>query len=169
MGCDIHAYIEYVNGTNHVGEKDYWGFGKRTRIWRDYWLFALMAGVRNYWDVKPVAEPRGVPKDTSYDVREDYLLYVSENCPDEQGNCSKEDAKRWLEYNCSQQWDENRITGPDWHTPSWLTLDELKLVLKRYIEENPYDIKRPYGKELNAIIAAMEKLPDSRLVFWFDN
>ena len=64
------------------------------------------------------------------------------------------------------------VTNPDWHSHSWLTLDELKKVQKEY--ENTENFKQ-WGVhiELNAIIATMESLNASgkiaRFTFWFDN
>ena len=65
MGCDIHLYAE--------------GRDKKTGEWlplrlgdyvsRDYYFFALLAGVRNYYDVVPVAADRGVPEDITPVVR----------------------------------------------------------------------------------------------------
>jgi len=41
MGCDIHWHSEVkVDGV--------WHHHSNPRISRDYWLFALLAGVRNY-------------------------------------------------------------------------------------------------------------------------
>lgn len=37
---------------------------------RNYTLFAFLADVRNYWDVEPLAQPRGIPKDISDDLKE---------------------------------------------------------------------------------------------------
>src|SRR5271154_3790897 len=66
MGCDIHPYAE-------VRVKGQW---KRLRVHipnnRNYYAFSVLAGVRNGFGfagvvtgetVKPIAEPRGLPKD----------------------------------------------------------------------------------------------------------
>ena len=59
MGCDIHLVTEVkVGGTWYA-----WG---QPNVDRNYRLFAKMAGVRSYDDsIKPIAEPRGLPKDCS--------------------------------------------------------------------------------------------------------
>lgn len=58
MGCDIHLHIEIrVNGK--------WEHYGAPQVQRDYDLFALMAGVRNYSNSVPVAKPKGLPEDVS--------------------------------------------------------------------------------------------------------
>lgn len=57
MGCDIHLFAEIkLRGTWHVYS--------HPEIDRNYELFGFMAGVRGY-DVKPIAEPRGLPDDAA--------------------------------------------------------------------------------------------------------
>jgi hypothetical protein len=59
MGCDIHCFTEVrINGAWHLWDQPDPG--------RHYSMFALMAGVRNYGnEIKPIAEPRGLPADVS--------------------------------------------------------------------------------------------------------
>lgn len=86
MGCDIHLVTEVRrDGRWHIaepfypcracgpdgwydeGEACYWcGGEKRINHFseRSYGLFALLAGVRNYYEVMPLAEPRGLPGDS---------------------------------------------------------------------------------------------------------
>jgi len=89
MGCDIHLYVErqkadgswvrvpdskgpihpYFDPKADEKHKDYfnktaWDTG------RDYNLFARLAGVRR--NIKPIAEPRGVPADKSKSVAKDW-------------------------------------------------------------------------------------------------
>lgn len=81
MGCDIHFFTEYkrvIGGQPKWVSMDYFKhnpyfsseesddegpefdvvplFGRR-----DYRLFSLLAGVRNYSKIKPISEPRGMP------------------------------------------------------------------------------------------------------------
>ena len=44
---------------------------------RNYALFGLLAGVRNY-DIKPIAPPRGFPKDVSKSIAEEYDSWGSD-------------------------------------------------------------------------------------------
>jgi hypothetical protein len=69
VGCDIHVYVEKKDGhgiwqllpdpTNY----DDWGLN------RNYSTFGLLAGIRDY-DVPPIREPRGLPKDISEGLKE---------------------------------------------------------------------------------------------------
>lgn len=58
MGCDIHVFIE-------AKINDQWHLVDMPHIDRWYSLFARMADVRNYGDVVPISQPRGVPEDAS--------------------------------------------------------------------------------------------------------
>ena len=98
MGCDAHMYVEmvtdgkwqYVNppfNEKCLGEDrdEEWGreyydrhkydsavFGSpemRWNFWQCYYAFALLAGVRNRWDVVPLAPKRGIPFDVSPEVK----------------------------------------------------------------------------------------------------
>jgi hypothetical protein len=108
---------------------------------RDYQLFALMAGVRG--DLEPVSEPRGLPEQISWEIDEEAFEYAGgEKRPE-----------------------------PDWHTYSWLTLDELYEVRRRYLSLTPKIYRAE--DELAMLIAAMEEMAKQgrgpKLVFWFDN
>ena len=69
MGCDIHAFIEekYLH-------KDTYRCVAKLFLNRDYYLFALLAGVRYKKDFPctPMYEPKGIPCDLSYQVNYDY-------------------------------------------------------------------------------------------------
>lgn len=67
MGCDIHIWAEGKLPTHTI-----------TRLTsrdepRIYNAFAFLAGVRNYADIKPLSEPRGIPQDCPANLRR-YLL-----------------------------------------------------------------------------------------------
>jgi hypothetical protein len=155
MGADIHGFVELKNKNSK-----WYSSVAKVFIDRDYCLFGLMAGVRG--NNPPVVPPRGIPIDLSGAAQDEYYYYVSE----------KDDPKiieQWLSSGISTVYDEKYdiITHPDWHTPSWLSLSELKLVkgLLTIIQEYEHTT-------LNSIIAMMEVLSDQgdvRLVFWFDN
>jgi hypothetical protein len=81
MGCDIHCWAEAKkpDGTwdvvpGIVTRDTEPGNPGEAVEGRNYALFALLAGVRNYDDVVPLAEPRGIPHDGS-----DYYLKMVEN------------------------------------------------------------------------------------------
>ncbi len=72
MGCDIHMAVERrkANGTWEYmqGPKDKYG---RTDYYngRSYFLFSLLADVRNRGRVVPFSRPRGTPDDISAETR----------------------------------------------------------------------------------------------------
>lgn len=43
---------------------------------RNYTLFALLAGIRNYYDIQPLSPPRGIPDDAC----EEWRRYVNDTC-----------------------------------------------------------------------------------------
>lgn len=113
-------------------------------------------------------EPRGLPRDIAFFTpADDACLYVSED-PEisrRDGFCSLDDANRWVEEGASSWFvDGRKITHPDYHSHSWLSLEEWKDVLSRHPN---------VGSEYHAISAAMEALQAGgkkvRVVFWFDN
>ncbi len=74
MGCDIHLTVEVRRngawqrepapaGRDEFAEK--YGHAPRWYSGRHYDMFALLAGVRNYNGIEPIAEPRGVPDGAS--------------------------------------------------------------------------------------------------------
>ncbi len=84
MGADIHSRVEIKWDTdsdwmlvtealwpNHYFIRsrpvDYWNTPYVAEPFHDrnYPLFALLAGVRNYWDIEPIESPRGMPDDAS--------------------------------------------------------------------------------------------------------
>jgi len=91
MGCDIHICTEIkkvVEGTEEWFNADNWKFNpyfkedeeegeleyeiKSIYNNRGYNLFALLAGVRNYSEVVPIDEPRGIPKDVHSVTKREY-------------------------------------------------------------------------------------------------
>lgn len=76
MGCDIHIWIEKrVNGAwipaeTYSEEGDDPHYQSDIYQGRNYRLFSVLADVRNYDGVKPIAAPRGIPEDASPIVAE---------------------------------------------------------------------------------------------------
>lgn len=125
MGCDIHLAVEVQNGDGKweralpppeacdpwlakqaAEQPDDRYYTERARVtWfhdRNYNLFAILAGVRNGYDLESISEPRGLPDDLSLELRKlnyDDPLYVESE-------------------------DSNDISLGD-HSQSWLTLAEL--------------------------------------------
>lgn len=170
MGCDIHCYPEYRN----PGAVGWMGFGHNLNPGRDYAMFAAMAGVRNYGDepVEPVVEPRGFPEDASWRPKSDNTLWVSDTSPDDDSNCSREQAESWVASG-SSRWvgdDQKRVSHPDWHSHSWLSREEfVRAMTARNERFSTYGLGPDYHA-LAAMLAAYEAEGlEARLVFWFDN
>lgn len=162
MGCDIHLFVEFK-------QKDWniWGnFGQQFRLDRDYNMFSKMADVRSYDElVTPMFKPRGIPEDAAYNTKsENRLLIISDDREiSDSGYAHESTAKRWVDSGYSKYVDELWVTHPDWHSHSWLTVDEYELCVKS-------DACAP---EYVAILAALRSFElqglDARVVFWFDN
>ena len=171
MGCDIHAFIEYVYDGDTITNAftdDELNFG------RDYDLFSLIAGVRGM--CAPLVSPRGFPDD--YATNGHPTVFSSNWRVKEKYNEWKKDA----------------------HSTTWLTLDELKTIRAKYIKDKLefYGISDPeiwalvnstnamnsvftysFGENENAalyltivIMESLKKLDPKiqmRMVCWFDN
>lgn len=93
MGADIHGVFQ----TRWSNESEWWDEGE-VEDGRNYLVFAALAGVRNYYNIKPFDEPRGFP--------EDFTLN---------------------EYGDSHphRWREKELTWMGDHSYTWFTTDEL--------------------------------------------
>ncbi len=106
---------------------------------RNYDVFAILANVRNCRGFAgcdtgdgfvPVSLPKGFPKDASQKVLKDYTLRV---VPDDEYSedtedpiCSEEKAKEWVVEGHSRWLIPGKVVSrPDWHSASWLMLEEL--------------------------------------------
>lgn len=163
MGCDIHCYIEYKKPT----DKQARDFGGRINPGRHYPIFAKLAGVRNYNEVTPIVEPRGMPSDAGYEAQGDNQLYITHTEGDD--HATPENAQRWVENGSSKYIPNHEgkntwVTHPDWHSHSWVTADEW---------EQAISVSDQYVDEYKAILAALRSFEAqgymSRVVFWFDN
>lgn len=141
MGCDIHAVIEYRPASGVIST-----LTGTWHIYRDYRLFAALAGVRGDPGKPPLFQPRGLPPEHS-----DYVSDL---------------------YFTKELVDGHRRARPDssWHSASWLTVVEIRAALSHAglsLEE--------CEPEFRAVVATMDELDRccgagaSRLVFWFDN
>jgi hypothetical protein len=64
MGCDIHTFAERRTEDGWVVVDGWEPFRNR-----NYSVFGFLAGVRNYSEVPPIAQPRGLPADASDRVK----------------------------------------------------------------------------------------------------
>lgn len=159
MGCDIHCYIEYRD----KGSEHWNSFGGKINPGRDYDAFARLAGVRNYGRRTGALPPRGRlgQGDCGWAAYSDSICYVSEN--GESDTTKRSTAERWVKQGSSVWTDERKsaVTNPDWHSHTWLSLQEWK------------DATVEAGPEYHAMTAAMASLEndgyETRVVMWFDN
>lgn len=162
MGCDIHAYIEYKWDEDHGYPSHWHSFGGELNLPRSYRTFALMAGVRG--DADPVVAPRGIPAEMGWSAESDYWTYVGPHSKDFEARKAR--AEDWVKAGLSVWKDESKefVSGPDWHTHSWLTPDEYAKVVSQLEGDSP---------EYRAVLAALLSFElsgcQARLVFWFDN
>jgi hypothetical protein len=203
MGCDIHAHIEVETTMNNMDDDclPYIKHFAKISITRDYILFAHMAGIRDSNnEFKHVSEPKGMPSEISYQTLNEYTTYVidDKNFSEEDSEfCPRSKAEEYVNKGYTKWWDDNKsfIVNSDWHSPSWLSIEELEEVLKLYcsnqIEDwssilyeekmqqkmdflkSPKMVDMPPNRDLLGIIGAMKSIRDEnhepRLVFWFDN
>ena len=173
MGCDCHGYIDYCGEHAYKDEKfPYVSNFAKLQLGRDYTLFAILAGVRNYDDIIPVSKLKGLPEHRSYRVNNDVSLYVvddGEDCSFDERLCSRSNAKKWIESGNSIWLEQDKlITSPDNHSISWLSTEEVEKAIVQYKEHEKCN-----NIELIGILASMKAMEEEgvvcRFVFWFDN
>lgn len=110
MGCDIHAMIE--RKAHWAGDSKAWYNSGDPDIGRNYEMFAVLAGVRNYDGIEPISEPRGMPSFKEWHEYSDGECWASWH--------SRE------EMPCREMEREFESLRHDGHSHSWLTLAEIK-------------------------------------------
>ena len=108
MGCDIHLWVEtLVDSKWHfanafeVVENEFgsWIEWDEPYTGRNYYLFALLADVRNYSsELKPISPPRGIPPDIS-----DIGARICDELAEDGHSYSWLSATELLDYNWSQK------------------------------------------------------------------
>lgn len=138
MGCDIHAYIDFDDYVTRDGKIIVSYFANNINFGRNYTLFSLMAGVRYDKridrDYQPLFEPRGIFERLSWQTEGDYILHINDEAYNKgwEGYCTRQDAADWIARGYSVKMGDDKISGPDWHSASWLYADELKRVKDAY-------------------------------------
>jgi hypothetical protein len=175
MGCDAHFYIQYKKKTE---DDQLWrNFGGRLNPGRNYAMFGILAGVR---DKNPPHsfEPKGIlPEEKqSWYVRNDLYLYITEDGKGD-NETTLERAKSWggCQIINDINGDPYKVDHPDWHSHSWMTIEEYKQALKWYKEYAKEDgIEGGVPFDYKVILKVMKVLEnngrnDVLLIFWFDN
>ena len=173
MGCDIHAFLEYKS---KVDATSFWEpFSGELNIYRNYDMFALLAGVRGFHNKSLLA--KGLPKDLSYELKDELYYAVNYSLKTPVGTeVDVGTALRWANGNqdkliCDDEHNPIFVQHPDFHTPSWVSYKEYKNVCKNYIKD--HGKFQHFATVWEAILILMEHLEnkkfETRLVFWFDS
>ena len=155
MGCDIHGWVEV--------KKDYldWWDGViriDRLVERNYVMFACLANVRNYDEVKPISDPRGIPSDVSDEA--------------------KKDIEGWGEDGHSHSWlTWKEIKEYDWSNNKYYEHRVIEFTRNGIKEVEPEwkPMKEAISSGWELLFDLMERLAKDygdenvRLVFWFDN
>lgn len=187
MGCDIHGFIETRNKVAL-----WWPFAK-LYLPRNYEMFARLAGVRGPAELAVVA-PRDLPEDASLVTSGECTLHVvySAGVPKGDRTVGAKEAAQWVKEGKSRyfgvvkpatitstpkdgiptSWVHNeglegfpsQVTNPDYHSFTWLTMDELNRAIA-----NVSDIQPEYPAMVSAMKILGEAGHDVRVVLWFDN
>ena len=136
MGCDIHAHFEIkLNGK--------WEHYSHPRIFRNYDLFARIAGVRNYSKIMPISMPKGLPEDLTVTTRfcADWLGVDGHN-------------HTWLNALEIKELMDTKFIADNWRFEH---------------EELGYLFGNGWGSWVEYPDSYPEEIEDIRLVCWFDN
>jgi len=138
---DEYTYQEYSwvtadKWTNIVenGEQDYWNADEYYND-RNYFLFSILADVRNSYDIKPISEPRGIPDDCCFPIK-----YVTNLWHGDGHSHSYFTLKELIDVD----WDSYcNCTNPKqpFNRTHWL--DDFKLTLNKLkeIDSNPENVR----------------------------
>lgn len=144
MGCDIHMFVEVKNDGKWKAvprrtrpEPEYSQWDKRTIECpyddRNYDLFAMLANVRNgvgFAGIRtgegfvPISMPKGFPDDASDEVLLEFAY--TPDPEDEDRDHWEERQTEWLRRGYSVLLKNGMVSGPDWHSTSYLTVKELQ-------------------------------------------
>lgn len=202
MGCDIHVYLEerkVVNSVSMWCNIDKWeinpyydknnGSTEYNHVScfldRDYDLFATLADVRNYGLIKPMCQPRGLPKDANiYTLQESLswgedghshswftmkeLLKYPETSYKQCGYISPESAEA-LPDKLPDEWCGG-TSDETWVFREWTRNDNVLERLIKSIKDVMIDSLYLKWSSTEEQEAKILKFADRfRIIFWFDN
>ena len=196
MGCDIHTYVEvkgndntWVDG-NYYKRNRYFGEDENEKEFeviniykdRNYYLFSLLANVRNNAENEYISEPRGIPEDCCKAIKEEsdswdcdghshsYLtlkeiMDFAENHKiiKYKGYVSPEGAKKIENGEMPEEWC-GWTSIKDWVYKEWEYESNVFEGLIFALKQRAKDLLWCFSEQ--SIIENSEKI---RLVFWFDN
>ena len=180
MGCDIHLYIEIYsgNGSPFSKEEHIAGFNNGDiYVPRHYYLFDALAGVRHNQGNTCLIPAKGIPKKISHEVMQDYYQYVFDENEEywDDDYAKRVWADEWVRKGQSEYRDHHLkkkgwVSCPDWHTPSYLVLNEVNDAID-HKEIDRSELSREFRIILSLLNAAEIEYGknNARAVFWFDN
>jgi hypothetical protein len=151
MGCDIHCVIEQRHP-----KYEWWTNKGDPEIGRDYELFSVLASVRNYHDIVPISEPKGLPEDVDYMFEAYYKSQYGDA-----------HSASWITLKEMREYDLNQEV----EVLEYNDVDKAAGTTIRKVSE----LFEPAGLEQwSRLIKELEKFDDgtgegARLVFFFDN
>lgn len=149
MGCDIHSNAERKNDSGQWVKID----GLKPFDARCYGTFGFLAGVRNYSDVKPIAERRGFPEDASEEVAKDY-----EGWSGDSHSASWLSVAELVEFDYDAMTEDRRCMR---NNNGGSTCDPG--------EGKPQTFREFLGKWFFDDLEKLKEAGAERVVFWFDN
>lgn len=188
MGCDIHGWVEI----NPYKDDPWWSpcIEINSILGRNYDMFGLLFGVRNYATFNPIAENRGIPKNASSIVKNDikewgidahsasYLTFTEISGINWDAKSIEKD-ERIHEYRKTENGEEFSVkyswgSGLEGHE------EELRETGRVEIGDRVYKLEYETAKEALSsdwkfLFELMEKLAERygdsnvRLIVWFDN
>lgn len=189
MGCDIHASLEYLKDCNWSDMNLYirndelvdYDFTSRSYI-----LFAILAGVRNDYNLKPISKPKGFPEDASKETKESYDEWLGDahsaswltlkELKNNISNYLKIQVTRMIPSQQAKALDEDGVTPDFWcsftSNKDWVTrtfcveYDGLERMVEEIEHIAGYSL---YRKSYNWDVDPEKLLEKIRVVFWFDN
>lgn len=163
MGCDIHMHVEYKNRDFYGWQcGDYFSLRPGSTLEsseyrlvelyadRSYTLFSILANVRNIDGLQYISSPKGLPKDVTDFVREDYEWWDMDA-----HSCSYLTLKEMIDFRETHD-------GEDYYMLDVIIerlkqrADELNVIYD--FEWGPSSYDKAYAQSYKI-----------RIVFWFDN
>ncbi|MEK4108149.1 hypothetical protein NST28_29200 [Paenibacillus sp. FSL R10-2791] len=200
MGCDIHMYVEgkrTIHGVEKWVSGDYYSVNpyytegedgeQKYRIspiydGRNYRLFAVLAGVRNYSDIEPIAESKGIPNDSCPEILEaneycrgdghshSYLTlhelqeYAAKKIKTKySGYVHESETHKPLNGECPSSWCQS-TNAPDHKYMEWEVEENILEPIIEGLRNRAKELFYCYDEE-----QINERSKKIRVVFWFDN
>ncbi len=99
---------------------------------RNYFLFAILADVRNGYDIEPLSQPKGIPEDSCYPIK-----YIVDQWSGDGHSHSYFTLKELLEVD----WDKYCTKSPDVDRSNWLDGFKEKLNNLKELDTNPENVR----------------------------